>query len=215
MSVFFMLLLFSLNIFTIFAIIVLYLRQNRLSKLEKEQKAIISEMEELLTGYLMEMKEDNEALIKAFTQTGIIPNEEKIEESVKVKTRPPVDKEAESASESEKESFPNYKEQCFIGDKRKAANAYMNQTGKEEEFKAANEMKDKLELSAEASILTKQEAHVEKDFSAMLQESLEELSLNEQVDYLVEQGLSIEDIAKKLNRGQTEIELLIKFRMNR
>ncbi|MFJ7849461.1 hypothetical protein ACIQZM_03985 [Peribacillus sp. NPDC097206] len=211
MSVFFMLLLFSLNIFTIFAVILLYLRQNRLSKLEKEQKATIIEMEELLTGYLMEMKEDNEALIKAFTQTDVLPNEKKIEESVIVKTRPPIEKEAEL----EKESFPDYKEPSFNGKKLQAANAYMNQTGIEEEFKPANEVKDKLELSAEASILTKQEARVEKDFSAMLQDSLEELSLNEQVDYLVEQGLSIEDIAKKLNRGQTEIELILKFRMDR
>ncbi|WP_127776972.1 hypothetical protein [Peribacillus frigoritolerans] len=54
-----------MNIFTIFAIIVLYLRQNRLSMLEKDQKAVIGEMEQLLSGYLMEMKEDNETLVKA------------------------------------------------------------------------------------------------------------------------------------------------------
>ncbi|MFJ5750001.1 hypothetical protein ACIP97_15695 [Peribacillus frigoritolerans] len=50
-----------------FAIIVLNLRQNRLSMLEKDQKAVIGEMEQLLSGYLMEMKEDNETLVKAFT----------------------------------------------------------------------------------------------------------------------------------------------------
>ncbi len=69
MTAFFLFLLFVLNIFTIFAIIVLYLRQNRLSKLEKDQKAIIGEMEQLLSGYLMEMKEDNETLVKAFTNS--------------------------------------------------------------------------------------------------------------------------------------------------
>ncbi|MEY9866315.1 hypothetical protein ABIE66_001694 [Peribacillus sp. B2I2] len=69
MSVFFMFLLFVLNIFTIFAIIVLYLRQNRLSQLEKDQKAIIGEMEQLMSGYLMEMKEDNETMVKAFTNS--------------------------------------------------------------------------------------------------------------------------------------------------
>ncbi len=50
-----------------FAIIVLNLRQIRLSKLEKDQKGIIGEMKQLLSGYLMEMKEDNETLVKAFT----------------------------------------------------------------------------------------------------------------------------------------------------
>ena len=44
MSALFIFLLFVLNIFTIFAIIVLYLRQNRLSMLEKDQKAVIGEM---------------------------------------------------------------------------------------------------------------------------------------------------------------------------
>lgn len=69
MSAFFIFLLFVLNIFTIFAIIVLYLRQNRLSMLEKDQKAVIGEMEQLLSGYLMEMKEDNETLVKAINNS--------------------------------------------------------------------------------------------------------------------------------------------------
>ena len=211
MSAFFMFLLFSLNIFTIFAVIVLYLRQNRLSKLEKEQKAIIMEMEELLTGYLMEMKEDNEALIKAVTQVGTKTSEDKIEEQVIVKSQS-VGEEAVPAEES----MPAYKEPRLNGTKKQAANAYKNHSEKDGEYKPADGVKDKLELSAEASILSKEKAPVvEKDFSAMLQDSLKELSLNEQVDYLAEQGLSIEEIAKKLNRGQTEIELLLKFQMNR
>ncbi|MFI9222412.1 hypothetical protein ACPOM7_06400 [Peribacillus castrilensis] len=32
---------------------------------------------------------------------------------------------------------------------------------------------------------------------------------------LADQGHSVVEIAKKLGRGQTEIELLLKFRMNR
>ena len=208
MSVFFMFLLFSLNIFTIFAVIILYLRQNRLSKLEKEQKAIIMEMEELLTGYLMEMKEDNEALIKAVTQAGSQTSEDKMEAQMIVKSQ--------SAGEKAVPVEKSMQELKLRGTKRQAANAYKNQIEKDAEYKSDDEMKDNLELSAEESILSKEKALViEKDFSAMLQDSLEELSLNEQVDYLAEQGLSIEEIAKKLNKGQTEIELLLKFQKNR
>ncbi|MGE7601766.1 DUF6115 domain-containing protein [Peribacillus sp. NPDC097675] len=212
MSGIFMFLLFSLNIFTIFAVIVLYLRQNRLSKLEKEQKAVIMEMEELLTGYLMEMKEDNEALIKAVTQAGAKTNQNRIKEQVIVKSRSVVKEAAPS-----EELMPLLKEPSLTGAKKQAANAYKNQSETDGEFKPADGVKDKLELSSDASgLLSKEIAQVvEKDFSAMLQDSLEELSLNEQVDYLREQGLSIEEIAKKLNRGQTEIELLLKFKMNR
>lgn len=208
MSVFFMFLLFSLNIFTIFAVIILYLRQNRLTKLEKEQKALIMEMEELLTGYLMEMKEDNEALIKAVSQAGSQTSVDKMKEQMIVKSQ--------SAGEQAVPVEKPIQEPKLRGTKRQAMNAYKNQSEKDGEYKSSDEMKDNLELSAEASILSKEKALViEKDFSALLQDSLEELSLNEQVDYLAEQGLSIEEIAKKLNRGQTEIELLLKFQKNR
>ena len=63
MSGIFMFILFLLNIVTIFAVIVLYLRQNRFIQAEKDQKAMMAEMEELMSGYIMEMKEENEALL--------------------------------------------------------------------------------------------------------------------------------------------------------
>ena len=59
----FMFILFLLNIITIFAVIVLYLRQNRFIQAEKDQKAMMAEMEALMSGYIMEMKEENEALL--------------------------------------------------------------------------------------------------------------------------------------------------------
>ena len=60
----FMFILFLLNIITIFAVIVLFLRQNRFIQAEKDQKAMVAEMEELMSGYMMEMKEENEALLE-------------------------------------------------------------------------------------------------------------------------------------------------------
>lgn len=44
------------------------------------------------------------------------------------------------------------------------------------------------------------------------QEDFAELSTSDQVAHLVEKGHSIEEIAKKLDKGKTEIELLWKFR---
>ena len=64
MSGIFMFILFLLNILTIFAVIVLFLRQNRFIQAEKDQKAMMAEMEELMSGYMMEMKEENEALLE-------------------------------------------------------------------------------------------------------------------------------------------------------
>src|SRR3954469_23879557 len=59
----FMFLLFLLNILTIFAVIIVFMRQNRLKQVEKDQKALVSQMEELMTSYIAEMKEDHEALL--------------------------------------------------------------------------------------------------------------------------------------------------------
>ena len=44
-----------------------------------------------------------------------------------------------------------------------------------------------------------------------LKEDKLETSLEAQVFQLAKQGISIEEIAKKLNRGKTEIELMIKL----
>ena len=37
------------------------------------------------------------------------------------------------------------------------------------------------------------------------------MHLLEQVEYLLEKGMSVEEIAKKLEKGKTEIELMLKF----
>ncbi|MFD4928306.1 hypothetical protein ACFWMS_05140 [Peribacillus butanolivorans] len=210
MLVIFMFLLFLLNILTIFAVVVLYLRQNRLSKLEKDQKAIISEMEELLSGYLMEMKEDNETLVKTFTNSVALKPKREHEEQeravVKNSTR-------DNEIKREKKMLLDYKEGRHMGTNKQAAEAYKKQPEDNEEHRLPLKSEDRLDLSSKAPSLSNQE--YEKEFSGMLQVGLNELSFNEQVEYLADQGHSIEKIAKKLNRGKTEIELLLKFRMNR
>ncbi|TKH03099.1 hypothetical protein FC682_19360 [Peribacillus simplex] len=209
MTAFFIFLLFVLNIFTIFAIIVLYLRQNRLSKLEKDQKAIIGEMEQLLSGYLMEMKEDNETLVKAFTNSVAMDHEHgqkgQVHGSIK-----------ETKEEKQEQNMlPEYKEGSRTAAKKKAINAYKIMPGENETDALPVKVEDELELSSAAASPKKEGKPAGMEFSDMLQVSLNERSLNEKVDMLAEQGHSVVEIAKKLGRGQTEIELLLKFRMNR
>lgn len=57
---------FVLNIVSLLAIVILYSRQNRFLNMEKEQKKIIMELEEVISTYLIEMKEDNEEFIRTF-----------------------------------------------------------------------------------------------------------------------------------------------------
>lgn len=212
MSAFFIFLLFVLNIFTIFAIIVLYLRQNRLSMLEKDQKAVIGEMEQLLSGYLMEMKEDNETLVKAIHNSVAMNPEhgQKGQEHSSIE---------ETKKEKQEKQVQNilleYKAGSRAAAKRQAINAYKIMPEENEANVLPVKVEDKLELASAATSPQNQGKSAAMEFSDMLQASLNERSLNEKVDMLADQGHSIEEIAKKLGRGRTEIELLLKFRMNR
>lgn len=201
MSAFFIFLLFVLNIITIFAIIVLYLRQNRLSMLEKDQKAVIGEMEQLLSGYLMEMKEDNETLVKAIKNSVAMNPEhgQKGQEHGSIK-----ETKEEKQEKKEQDILLEYKAGSRAAAIKQAIKAYKIMPEENEANALPVKVEDRLELASAA-----------KEFSDMLQASLNERSLNEKVDMLADQGHSIEEIAKKLGRGRTEIELLLKFRMNR
>lgn len=55
--------LFILNILLIFCLILLFVRQNRLFDLEKKQRQIQAESEEMLAGFLLELKEENDKFI--------------------------------------------------------------------------------------------------------------------------------------------------------
>ncbi|MEC0296542.1 DUF6115 domain-containing protein [Peribacillus frigoritolerans] len=212
MSAFFIFLLFVLNIFTIFAIIILYLRQNRLSMLEKDQKAVIGEMEQLLSGYLMEMKEDNETLVKAINNSVPMNPEhgQKGQEHGSIK-----ETKEEKQEIQEQNIMLEYKAGSRAAAKKQAINAYKIMPEENEAKVLPVKVEDKLELASAATSPQNQGKPAAKEFSDMLQASLNERSLNEKVDMLADQGHSIEEIAKKLGRGQTEIELLLKFRMNR
>ncbi|MBT2603327.1 hypothetical protein J7E55_09895 [Bacillus sp. ISL-53] len=212
MSAFFIFLLFVLNIFTIFAIIVLYLRQNRLSMLEKDQKAVIGEMEQLLSGYLLEMKEDNETLVKAINNSVAMNPEhgQKGQERGSIK-----ETKEEKQEIQEQNILLEYKAGSRASVKKQAINAYKIMPEENEANVLPVKVEDKLELASAATSPQNQGKPAAKELSDMLQASLNERSLNEKVDMLADQGHSIEEIAKKLGRGQTEIELLLKFRMNR
>ena len=52
------------NVIAILAIIILYLRQNKLLQVEEQQKKAMAEMESLINSYLLEMKDENKRFIQ-------------------------------------------------------------------------------------------------------------------------------------------------------
>jgi hypothetical protein len=63
----------------------------------------------------------------------------------------------------------------------------------------------------DAPVIQNQEENQYEPESIELEDSVEEPSVQSTVLLLYQQGQSIEEIAKKLNKGKTEVELIIKF----
>ena len=196
----FMFILFFMNIMTIFAVIVLFMRQNRLIQVEKDQRSIVSEMEELMTNYLMEMKEENEVFL------------EKVADKKQNHLDPQQPANASDFDEIKRDTYST---------KNKALMAYKNQSSIEADIEKdswSTEQNDHVELSTvrteqaiETEEIPKKESFSETLHASLNGQSISEPSLNEQVKALSAKGLSVEEIAKNLKRGKTEIELSLKF----
>ncbi|KPL61110.1 DUF6115 domain-containing protein [Rossellomorea vietnamensis] len=157
---------FLLNIVSLLSIVILYSRQNRFVNMEKEQKKIIVEMEDIISAYLIEMKEENDEFMRNFS-TQVRNDKETVLHS----------------EENEQEDLvPSEKVTKWTG------------TGYKRASQAYKQMKDH-----------------GKDPDEQSQES-EQDPFIKQVLTLREKGMSIEEIAESLGKGQTEIELLLKFR---
>lgn len=63
-----------MNTFLIFAVVLLYQRQNRFKEMEENQRKIQQESEEMLSAFLFELKEENQSFISKFQQDNIQTN---------------------------------------------------------------------------------------------------------------------------------------------
>lgn len=210
------LILFSLflNVLAIFAIIILFLRQNRLLQVEKKQEKMISDMEDVISAYLLQMKEENESFIDRVKSL----DTQKAPESKKTKNNT-YNKAKDNGNRENQEGNSNEIHiQSRIGKASayKAANAYKlysKAVDKDTESKTSKTMED---YSVKLPSLEKNDEIIveNRDLTYNSTNHLQEVSLLQQVLALKEQGLTEDKIAQKLNKGKTEIELLLKFQSN-
>ena len=177
--------LFLMNILLILMVIVLYLRQNRLIGLEQKQQVNITEAEDMISAFLLEIREENEQFIS------------NVEKMQKFNDKPV--KENRTADFSDREHID------ILLDAHVPSEAYTKFLTTNSYSKSDNQVEPAdLELAAPErndGPLTEQKKKAEWS----------ELPYSEQVFYLFEKGLGIEEIAKTLNKGKTEIDLLLKF----
>ncbi|MCR8848669.1 DUF2802 domain-containing protein [Rossellomorea sp. SC111] len=158
---------FLLNIVSLLSIVILYSRQNRFVNLEKEQKKIIVEMEDIISAYLIEMKEENDEFMRKFS-TQVRNDKEHVLHT--------------EENEQEEDLRPSEEVTKWTGaGYKRASQAY----------------KQMRELGPDPDEHSKES---------------EQDPLLKQILTLRKKGMSIEEIAESLGKGQTEIELLLKFR---
>ncbi|RFU71314.1 hypothetical protein D0469_02035 [Peribacillus saganii] len=228
-----------LNVITIFAVIILYLRQNRLASLEQKQLNSQNEIEEILAGFMMEMKEENEQLVAKIKEFKKEENQVRTGKSSLGSVRIP----PEQAHAAELRDAPGQiREHSMVSkpisaskvqvSKKKAAVAYKTNPGPDkneadQEFVFPVQTEDLLEISSITEEPTQpkdaqdqtQTIESSQHFRQALQNELDQHKKSESVNQsaaekavlLYKQGKSIENIAKKLNKGKTEVELLLKF----
>ncbi|MER3007375.1 hypothetical protein ABQG73_21320, partial [Bacillus licheniformis] len=63
MTIFLITISFLIHAMSLFALIILFQRQNKISDSEKKAKQAAKDMEEMMTAFLIEIKEENEQLI--------------------------------------------------------------------------------------------------------------------------------------------------------
>lgn len=173
-------------------IVILNTKIAKFKDLEKRQDQLIREMDDAISLYLVEMKEENDRLIdelSSIKQREFKNNDIKNQKMAMINLEDAQENSGAAQSESlqKKEPVENIAQKAFVP-KKMAANAYKQQ--------AVNE--------TSAAPQAKETKTVEKDMSTL--PTFEQKVLN-----LYRQGKSIDEIAKITQKGKTEIELLIKF----
>ena len=183
-----------LQLISFYLIVILNTKIAKFKDLEKRQDQLIREMDDAISLYLVEMKEENDRLISELSsikQTELKKNDIK-EQKVAMINLEDEQKKAEIIIEESKskeiEDTDILPPKAFVP-KKMATNAYKQQ-------RTASEM---------PSVSQKEQNTTVKEDKSTLP------TLEQNVLTLYRQGKSIDEIAKITQKGKTEIELLIKF----
>lgn len=186
--------LFILQLLSFYFLIILNTKLAKFKDLEKKQERLMREMDDTISVYLAEMKDENDRLIqelqrvsKSETQTNAVKHEEQIERQKEqspslIKEESPVDGSTRLDNEPR-----------FYVPKNIVANAYSRQ--------------QQTEAKTEAKVVHS----AQQPTNATKKEEAKPLTIEQQAVELAKQGKTAEEIAKQLQKGKTEIELLLKF----
>ncbi|MGE7672555.1 hypothetical protein ACQKMV_03070 [Lysinibacillus sp. NPDC094403] len=188
--------LFFLQLLSFYFLIILNTKLAKFKDLEKKQERLMREMDDTISVYLADMKDENDRLIqelqrasKSETQMNAVKQGEQIIRQKEQEQLPSLTKE-----ESPVDGSINLDNETRIYvPKNIVANAYSRQ----QQTRAKTE--------------TKMVHSAQQPTDATKKEEAKPLTIEQQVVELAKQGKTPEEIAKQLQKGKTEIELLLKF----
>ncbi|GLC87373.1 DUF6115 domain-containing protein [Lysinibacillus piscis] len=163
--------LFILQLLSFYFIVILNVKLAKFKDLENKQERLMREMDDTISMYLADMKDENDRLIQELQET-TKPAKKVVNAQDEV-----------AATDAVVESPALHNEPRLYVPKAVAANAYTRQ----------------------------QHAQTQPSRSSIVQPEVKELTLEQKVIQLATQGKTSEEIAKELQKGKTEIELLLKF----
>ena len=197
--------LFICQLLSFFLIMILNSKLAKFKDLEARQEKIIREMDDAIGAYLMEMKEENNRLIKELTATKQAPNiQSSVQQQPQIK-QPMIQETLENAEEllyvQEQPLAESISERIAQSSKpfvpiAVATNAYNKQ---------------KEQSNTEVDSTQAQSSEDATDVFIEEHTSPELAPFERQVVKMHQAGKTIEEIAKETQKGKTEIELLIKF----
>lgn len=189
--------LFVLQLLSFYFIVLLNMKLSKFKDLERKQEQLMSEMDDVVSAYLLEMHEENDRLIEELS-----------------KKQPPL---KDDYKDREQASFSNTNIQTVIPLKKnnKVQLEPLQQVDSTFDMEARALVPKT--VAAKAYAQQKVPANQTQEKQQTIQQakkSLEDKKIptyEEQVIQLAKEGKSAEQIAKFMQKGKTEIELLLKF----
>ncbi|MCV9887686.1 hypothetical protein [Metabacillus halosaccharovorans] len=163
-----------LHVVAFYFIIVLYMKYSNMKNLSDTQRQILEETENSMTSFLIDMKDENEKLIKTLLRS----SNERIPDPMKEEA---IELNQNSYSETEQKPKAPNKTELEVNSKELPGH-----------LSGIDDMEDIVEITQTPN-KNKPPFEIE--------------AIN-----LYKQGYTVEQIAKRLNKGKTEVELLLKFR---
>lgn len=194
MSTFLLVISFILHIISFLIIILLYFRIEKMRDVERKQASIMKDMEEVLSSYILEMKEENEKFLLEVQGSA--------DKSKVVTKKSPIDKPKKTAPKQRgvPAKIDTVEDQLTDEDLMQLLPT----------FNEAEKLETKHQIK-KPTIKKEPKKEEKKLIDEPNEPPFESLPIGTQVKILSEEGLSVEEIAKKLNKGRTEIELFLKF----